>query len=272
MLKLKDRLANHRFLLFGAPFLLLWMLAIVPEEAAIVLGKDEPSMSEVHSSVRESEAVDELISFSQNVMHDLVFTVKHSGAIGTYTDESELKRMAADTIGGLFQAASEKRFMPELLTHAASSYSAEYEINGVTVNVSVTGLSGQQQAWLTVKLSLDQADAVESIKNIKKKLDKQLSGMKMEPFWNYTVQGNVLDSVQASEEVLWETIETRFTAEQTGSYSDAGSTSISYSSNTFSELTPESYSAGSFQAALHRHSETGQSRLTIGIPAISIEY
>lgn len=262
MLTLKDRLANHRILLFGAPFLLLMLLAFVSEDSKIVLGKPK---------LTEEQAVQELLAFSELYTNDYEFSAVRSGSIGTIQQDQPFDHLAVVKLNELYRALTGNSIAAELISKSADGrYELEYETAGVRVHASIAELAEQNQAWLTAAVTTNQSENTELLFTLKNRLDNALSSLQVRTIWSYTLQGELAQDVETADTAfIFNRIKSHWNVEEVGMYEDAGSISISYYSSLFSVLSND---RGDFQAAVHTHSETGQSRLTVGIPAIGIEY
>lgn len=252
MLNFKNRLANHRILLFGAPFLLLSLLAITFKEDVSIVGQNKMKAVEASSNITQLEPINELIDFFVTVTDEYEFIIQHGGSLGTYTNTHDLNELAAHTLKTL--NIDDPQENPPY-NHMQTI------IDDIDLEVSITGLAEQQQAWLTIKLRANQSVKADTITTLIHELEEKLAQLHIQPFWTYTLQGSLFSEMNPHTDVF-DLLAQRWDAEQTGVYDDAGSTSISFEGSLFP----------TFQAAIHRHSETGQSRLTVGIPAISIEY
>ncbi|WP_409342408.1 YwmB family TATA-box binding protein [Paenibacillus sp. MBLB4367] len=93
--------------------------------------------------------------------------------------------------------------------------------------------------------------------------------------WNIAVQGMVSEETLASggnADALLKRIGNFFLGKELERYTDSGTLSVTYSSKKLKGSVRSGVYHVSLQAALHKQSENGQWRLTIGTPVITTEY
>ncbi|MEI7025818.1 YwmB family TATA-box binding protein [Paenibacillus sp. y28] len=102
------------------------------------------------------------------------------------------------------------------------------------------------------------------------------------PVWNMMVQGEALPRLQNNPDALWSELSSGFDAKVLSRYADSRTVSQTFDSASLSRSASfplQHFSTGArqkgtlnLQAALHRDTETGHLRLTLGTPLITIEY
>ncbi|WP_199615304.1 YwmB family TATA-box binding protein [Paenibacillus alkalitolerans] len=88
--------------------------------------------------------------------------------------------------------------------------------------------------------------------------------------WNINVQGWLQDGKLADS--VWEVVESAARAAETESYEDAATRSLSYSSPLFQSSIISGEEQINLQVAAHRVTDSDRWRVTLGTPAILIEY
>lgn len=114
-------------------------------------------------------------------------------------------------------------------------------------------------------------EAASRMEEAQTKLSRVLEGMGVTPNWNVIVQGK-LKADYASPDKLNGWLQAELRAEAVESYDDGRSVSVSYASPLLEASVQSGGRMLNLQAAVHRSSETGESRLTLGTPVITTEY
>ncbi|WP_166245209.1 YwmB family TATA-box binding protein [Paenibacillus turpanensis] len=130
---------------------------------------------------------------------------------------------------------------------------------------------------ITVKLDGEAAAAVEQLGALQEELAHYSDRVHAKGAWVVNIQGAVKGQLIADGELkLMESIREAAAAEAVDSYVDSGSYSMSMSSDKFTAeaaMKPGSkVQKINLQAAVHRDTENGAWRLTLGTPALFIEY
>ncbi|WP_426450884.1 YwmB family TATA-box binding protein [Paenibacillus sp. S-38] len=123
----------------------------------------------------------------------------------------------------------------------------------------------------TPETGMASADVPSRMEEAQTKLTRVLEGMGVTPNWNVIVQGK-LKADYASADKLNGWLQAELRAEAVESYDDGRSASVSYASPLIEASVQSGGRMLNLQAAVHRSSETGESRLTLGTPVITTEY
>ncbi|MCZ8523306.1 MULTISPECIES: YwmB family TATA-box binding protein [Paenibacillus] len=114
-------------------------------------------------------------------------------------------------------------------------------------------------------------DTASRIEEAQTKLSRVLEGMGVKPHWNVILQGKLKESYASAEKVnVW--LREQLEAQEVERYDDGASVSVSYASPLIEASVQSGGRRLNLQAAVHRSSETGERRLTLGTPVITTEY
>lgn len=111
----------------------------------------------------------------------------------------------------------------------------------------------------------------DEMRRLQRELDKKLRSLNIKPQWNVMIQGDAV-AAPADPNSLLDTLSRQLLAREVERYEDNGSTSVTYYSPVIREHISNGKQSMNVQIAVHRSSVTQQKRITIGVPAISIEY
>ncbi|NOU93667.1 hypothetical protein GC093_10595 [Paenibacillus sp. LMG 31456] len=128
---------------------------------------------------------------------------------------------------------------------------------------------------LIISAEANHLQNADSIVKVQKQLAGNLKAMGVKPSWNIMIQGSAAlsSSLKEQDASLLPLFTKQLQAHEINRYEDAGSLSISYYSPQISNTTAIGEKEKmNLQLAVHRNSITQQQRITIGSPAISIEY
>ncbi|MFD0676919.1 MULTISPECIES: YwmB family TATA-box binding protein [unclassified Paenibacillus] len=148
------------------------------------------------------------------------------------------------------------------------------DLEGIETTLLFIGFpNGSTELIISAETSRPQ-DTVPIMK-VQKQLTEKLTAIGIKPNWNIMIQGSAVisSSIKEQEASLEPSFAKQLQAQKVTRYEDAGSLSISYYSPKISHSTAEGDKEKmNLQVAVHRNSITQQQRITIGSPAISIEY
>lgn len=113
--------------------------------------------------------------------------------------------------------------------------------------------------------------AAPEMRRIQRELNGKLLDLGIQPQWSVTIQGEIAGS-SADSKPLFDALSRQLQAEEVERYEDRGSTSVTYYSPALRERVFNGKRDLNVQIAVHRDSVTHTKRMTIGVPAISIEY
>ncbi|MEK3726056.1 YwmB family TATA-box binding protein [Paenibacillus sp. FSL H8-0034] len=137
---------------------------------------------------------------------------------------------------------------------------------------------GSTQLSLTAETL--QADGINTLYDLQQQWNTQLQDLGIQSNWNVMIQGNIdADTYPyacSHQPELSPSLQLHVTdslhAQELARYQDANSLSISYHSTMVEESAADTQQKMNLQVAVHRDSITGQQRITIATPAISIAY
>jgi hypothetical protein len=214
--------------------------------------------------------LERLLSISKPIMvADRKAVIKHTSANQMYTNKEDFIQKARKISSRL--NATDNEAMTETPEHllyktvSTDNHSTETTLRLIGFNDGTTQLSISIKAAHDIGMSL--------LPQVQNDIDTRLESLQIKPQWNAMIQGSAA-SAFAQPDSLYAWLTGSLPGHEVGRYQDAGSLSISYHSPVLAGPVP---AAGeketmNLQAAVHRDSLTHGQRITIGTPAISIEY
>ncbi|UQZ84160.1 hypothetical protein SK3146_03393 [Paenibacillus konkukensis] len=223
----------------------------------------------VNAGRSAASSLELLLPLSQQIMSsDKSIVIKHADTYQNYSDEKQF----LDTgrmLGRLFELPEDGKLSREedhilYRTATTDSHGADLTMLWVgffdhTSELILTGGSGPDTS---------PADMIE----LQRKLTDKLQSIGIKPQWNVMIQGVLAGDDVASSPSPTDWLVAKLQAKQVEQYEDNGSTSITYYSPFISEHISNGKQAMNLQVAVHRNSITQEKRVTIGTPAITIEY
>ncbi|CAG7650546.1 hypothetical protein PAESOLCIP111_06104 [Paenibacillus solanacearum] len=103
-------------------------------------------------------------------------------------------------------------------------------------------------------------------------LERQTAKLRFGGIWNVMAQGLLAEQSAEGAQEAFRTIQGQLAAKAVERYEDAGTVSVSYTSDVLSQSVDSGAHRIHLQAAIHRDSLTKAWRLTIGTPVITTEY
>ncbi|PZE19793.1 YwmB family TATA-box binding protein [Paenibacillus xerothermodurans] len=213
----------------------------------------------------------QLLAVSDDIMtNERTVIIKHTSAYHPFGSKNEFMEMG-ERISHHFNIASPHTQLVQNNDHLL--YQAELlGADGVQRTILWIGFQdGSSQLTATAKV--DHSEEMRALQQVQNDMTAQLEALDVTPDWCVTIQGaaKVTDTRQ---ELLFSKLFERLQAAEIGRYQDAGSVSVSYHVPTLSQSNSAigDADAMNLQVAVHRDSMTLKQRVTIGMPAISIEY
>lgn len=125
-----------------------------------------------------------------------------------------------------------------------------------------------------------QASGIPQLQHLQQQWTTQLRALGLQSSWNVMIQGNVADDANTYTSpgqlglppALQLGLTNNLQVRELNRYQDANSLSISYHSSRIDPSAEDAILKMNLQVAVHRDSITGQQRVTIATPAISIAY
>jgi hypothetical protein len=220
-----------------------------------------------------------LLPLSEQIMaSDKLVIVKHTGSYRSFNNKESFTRMAREISSqlnlpndGKFSEGSKEQQDPMV-------YQVSIEdSNNIAVTLICIGFPNGSSE-LVVSVEADRLQNASSILKVQKQLTEKLTALGLKPNWNIMIQGMEAPvATSAMQEEMGSLhlpmLSQKLQAQEVGRYEDKGSLSISYYSPQISgnAIAPEKEKMN-LQVAVHRNSISQQQRITIGSPAISIEY
>ncbi|WP_079913704.1 YwmB family TATA-box binding protein [Paenibacillus sp. 32352] len=195
--------------------------------------------------------------------------VKHAGPYQSYSSEMQFVQIGQQISQrlGLPVTSDITKETDHLLYKTASQDAA----NGVEETLLWIGFP-DGTSELVVSAQTTQPEGFTVIQSVQQRLADSLAALHIKPQWNVMIQGNASEEYSIDASPLHDWVQKRLEAHKVEQYEDAGSTSVTYYSPKFKEHINNGKQEMNLQVAVHRSSITHQNRITIGIPAITIEY
>lgn len=148
---------------------------------------------------------------------------------------------------------------------------------GARVTLLLAGSSDGASSFMIVKLEAQGPIEQGALLDWQRDVERRLASLGVRGAWNAMLQGPLAasaapgDGVKSPEAALAAAARP-FRAQPREAYEDAGTYSVSYETTTLAQTLRSGSHDISLQAALHRDSENGGWRLTLGAPLITTEY
>ncbi|WP_240418018.1 YwmB family TATA-box binding protein [Paenibacillus periandrae] len=203
-------------------------------------------------------------------------TLKHTSAFLPYKEERDF-RQTAQLISTTFKLEA-----PLNPIHKQDVLLNRFTLKDTdTIQASLLWIGfsdGSTQLSLTAETL--QTDGINTLHDLQQLWNTQLQALGIQSSWNVMIQGNIdADTspyASSQQPGLSPTLQLHVTdslhAHELARYQDANSLSISYHSTIVGESAVNTQQKMNLQVAVHRDSITGQQRITIAAPAISIAY
>lgn len=214
-------------------------------------------------------SLQQLLPVSQQTMGEKQhIIIKHTSTYHTFRSTEQFLQTG--------QELSRQFGLPEQTTWTQTAdhllYKTEAEqSNGVRMTLLWIGYTDGTSSLMVTAQTEEEASAAaensrQTMVELQQQLGEKLHGLGVAPQWNVMIQGSLSDSFADTEQgqlSVFRWLTEQLKLQEIGAYHDKGSTSISYYS-------PDA--ATNVQVAVHRNSVTKERRITIGMPAISVEY
>lgn len=230
------------------------------------------SLWTVHANAANPD-LEYLLPLSKQVIaSDKKVIIKHTGSYRSFTSKEDFAQIGRTVSSQLFNIPSSSKIIEEgnHLLYQAEAVDSE----GIETKLLWIGFS-DGTSELIISAEADHLQDADSILKAQKQLTGKLKDIGVKPIWNIMIQGIAAQSSSTKEQVaaLQPSFAKQLQAHELNRYEDAGSLSISYYSPQISNATARGEKEKmNLQVAIHRNSITQQQRITIGSPAISIEY
>lgn len=219
---------------------------------------------EGHRSSREVSDLQKMMTYAKQYLNeDWHWMLKLGIPYASNSANSNDLNVQAEEIAKLFDIAPmEDTSSPS----NPSSIVRSKQMDGMKIILRLTKLH-KNQTYLTVTLAGRSDIPVEKAVAVQAQLTHTLKSIDIEPKWNLIVQGYTdpnLDwqTIQQDMEMYWK-------SDFQHIYSEANTVSATMYTPALQRSITEPIN---LQAAMHRHSETGDIRVTLGSPLITIEF
>lgn len=195
--------------------------------------------------------------------------VKHAGPYQSYTNEKQFLQ-----IGQQLSQHFELPVSPDFIRdtdHLLYKASAQNQPEGVDTSLLWIGFP-DGTSELIVTAETRQSNGAAAIRTVQHSLAAKLASLHIKPQWNVMIQGIASEAYRTDASPVHDWLQSRLQAKEVEQYEDTGSTSVTYYSPLFKEHITNGKQDMNLQVAVHRNSVTQHNRITIGIPAITIEY
>lgn len=245
---------SKKLLVLSLPFVCLLLAAGLP-----VPKGEKPAEAD--------ERLARMLDISQTWMtENPLILVRLGSPYFPFEDKADFHRMAEDLRSSTGLPAAGIQYKNDHLVYVTG-----LESSAVSVRLQLTG-TRDGASWLSLNIRTHQPSAAPAVAEIMKKWETTLADRNVTPHWNLIIQGEIREHRQRNfhPKLVHEDIMRRLNAEPTGHYEENGTFSRTWHA-------PGLQSAGlgkhtNLQSAFHRHSETGVWRMTLGTPAIPIEF
>ncbi|NQX69799.1 YwmB family TATA-box binding protein [Paenibacillus alba] len=221
----------------------------------------------------EQEALYLLDTVKPYMISDNQITFKYTGYYGSCGGVEQNMLAVGKTLSQAF-GMPETDVLSESNSH--SIYKAKAEAApGAVSTVTIASPQGQASCYVVLRLNASQETNQADLVNWQAQADKQMKRLGITGTWNTMVQGYVSEqeqSRQISSAELANQIAQAYKGKIVESYTDQNTISLSLASREFQSSVKSGDQTVNLQVALHQESTTGQWRLTVGTPIITMEY
>ncbi|WP_282939203.1 YwmB family TATA-box binding protein [Paenibacillus sp. RC67] len=195
--------------------------------------------------------------------------VKHTGTYQSYKNESQFLQIGQQ-LSQRFQLPVSEDFTRDG-DHLLYKTSVQDQPEGIDTSLLWIGFA-DGTTELIVTAQTTKPNKAAAIRSVQQDMADKLASLHIKPQWNVMIQGIASEAYRTDASPLNDSLRSRLLAQKVEQYEDAGSTSITYYSPLFKERITNGKQDMNLQVAVHRNSVTQQNRITIGIPAITVEY
>lgn len=215
-----------------------------------------------------TEDIQWVVQYSSEVMArtDLL-VVKHSGVGQSVKTSEDLHRLAVDWSSLLDLPVQ----ISEEFSKGKRMYKSARTV-GEGQQISLHIVESRGMAYMTIESRWNRSPNAEEAASWQQQVDRLLREGGIRPQWSIAAQGMMrseLDrAAMQSDHPLLQAIK----AAPVEYYSDARSESWTYQSDRLNLSVQSGDRAVQLQTAVHRLSDTGEHRVTVGVPLVTIEY
>jgi hypothetical protein len=240
-----------------------WMMALI---FVVIVGWDRPVAAELSNDTQQ------IVNISRPFLQqDYTLIVKWSGQTEGYATNKAFMELFDRVSKQLnIQAGSE---MDEVNGLPIARLDTQ-QVDGIKIQCVLAGSDDRKSSYLILKMQTGPTIPLEQIIQWQESMDKKLTAHGLKGIWNTMIQGNVNRDMirKKTPEALLNEVNGKFQGQELESYKDEKTRSISL----FTKKLHSSIQSGDHQlnaqAALHQDSVSGEWRLTVGIPLITMEY
>ncbi|TDF97113.1 YwmB family TATA-box binding protein [Paenibacillus piri] len=226
----------------------------------------------VHATAANNDIELLLPLADQLLAADRKVIIKHTGSYRSYTDSSDFERIGKQLRAQLELDRSGSRPAEISAAQGQLLYKASaVQADGIGTTLLWIGFA-DGTTELVISAEAAGGHNTAGIAQVQKRLSRELEAIGITPYWNVMIQGTPATAYEAPGSWLQAPLARQLHVREIGRYEDAGSVSVSYYSPQIRETAGRGEQKMNLQTAVHRDSKTERPRMTIGTPAISIEY
>ncbi|CAG7649010.1 YwmB family TATA-box binding protein [Paenibacillus allorhizosphaerae] len=238
----------------------LWLLQAEP-------GMARPESGAASDTVKMLQTAEQGMSEQTPVK----LVLKKTGPYRPYANDDELLRLGQE-----WSRALQMPVLDALLEQQGEPvYRQERQTAEGCVQTLLLTALGAGQSYAIVKTECSEVPAAElSAKAVAMQdaMERQMEKLHFEGVWNVIAQGMLKTQSSEGAQEAFRNIQGQLEAKAVERYEDAGTVSISYTSDVLQQSVDSGEHRIHLQAAIHRDSLTKAWRLTIGTPVITTEY
>lgn len=224
--------------------------------------------SVAHKLNKEDKRLDDLIQWGQGIIETpLKVVVKWQGEwsnAGKISSQEAAQKLTQLFGGSNLQSVTNTEY---------ESYRSITVVDGIRVNLNWQGISDDKSYMIITMETLRGVNLTE-IQHLQDKIHTQLDLMNMAAEWNASVQGNVKggQSITTTMKDVETTLQSHLKLKQVETYADAMTLSHSYVAPSLGFNLISGDHTIDLQIAVHHDELSGENRVTLGFPIITIEY
>ncbi|WP_028549125.1 YwmB family TATA-box binding protein [Paenibacillus sp. UNC451MF] len=224
----------------------------------------------VQAATDGESSFDLLMPLSEQFMNgEQKMIVKHAGTYQSYTNDLQFLQIGQQ-LSQRFELPVSEEFTRDT-DHLLYKTSVQDQPDGIDTSLLWIGFpDGTSELIITAQTTKPNEAA--TILSVQQHLADKLVSLHIKPQWNVMIQGIASNAYRTDASPLNDWLKNQLKAKVVEQYEDAGSTSITYYSPLFKDHITNGKQDMNLQVAVHRNSVTQQNRITIGIPAITVEY
>ncbi len=209
-----------------------------------------------------------LLAFARPLIAgDATYTLKYNATYEAAGDRQALIALGRRLSGNLqLPEGRIDRLQGHLLYETSTSGN-----NGMNLTLNLVE-SDKHSAYLVLTLQDSGSGAFTAIKKRQEEIRRQLQGEASDGIWSFSVQGLAAPAFVDPQREIDRLAADGMKAAVVGNYRDSGTVSVTFYSQKLKNHVNSGGKRVNMQMSLHRVTESGKWRLTVGTPLISTEY